>query len=61
MTQKLLQPTTQEVPSDELISLEECKGFVGGFSLPDERVLLLRNSMIGIINSLLNAYLENFE
>lgn len=61
MTQKLLKPTTQEVPSDELISLEECKAFVGEFSLADERVLLLRNSMIGIINSALNAYLENFD
>ena len=61
MTQTLLQVAPQEIPSDELISLEECKKFLGEFNLPDERVLVVRNSVIGLVNTALNVYIENFD
>lgn len=61
MPQKALQLTRIDIPSDELISLEDCKKFVEDYSLSDDRVLSLRNNLIGIVNSVLNAYLETFE
>jgi hypothetical protein len=61
MSQILLQPATQELPSEEIISLEACKKHVEKFQLADERVVEIRNNMIGIVNSILNAYLSNFE
>lgn len=50
----------QEI-APEIITLEECKKLVGSTSLSNERVLAIRNGVIGIVNSVLNAYLENFE
>jgi hypothetical protein len=47
--------------NEELITLEECRKLVGTLPLSDERILAIRNGVIGIVNSVLNAYLERFE
>ena len=49
------------MPSQEVISLEECKKYVEKFSLSDDRILGIRNSMIGMVNNILNTYLDKFE
>ena len=46
---------------DEIISLEECKKYLASYNLTDQRILDIRNNMIGIIDSTLNAYLEGFK
>lgn len=51
-------PGTQ---GDEIISLEECKKYLASYNLTDQRILDIRNNMIGIIDSTLNAYLEGFK
>jgi hypothetical protein len=44
----------------EIISLDECKKYVGDLNLSDQRIIEIRNSVIGIVDSVINAYLENF-
>ncbi len=47
--------------SQEVISLEECKQYMGEFQLPDKRILEIRNNMIGIVDKVIGAYLKDFE
>ncbi len=49
------------LPSKETVSLEECKKYLETFQLTDERIIEIRNSMVGIVDSIINGYLENFE
>lgn len=53
--------TPLELPNDEVISVAECKRFIGKFNLEEARVEEIRNNMIGLINSILNTYIDNFE
>lgn len=53
--------TTKESNSQEIISLEECKQYMAEFQLPDERILEIRNNMIGIVGKVIGAYLKDFE
>ena len=48
-------------PGDEIISLEECKGILEGFELTDERVLQIRNSVVGLVDSFLSAYVAGLK
>lgn len=52
-------PKTQQPAVTEVISLEECKRFIGNFELSDKRILEIRNNLIGIVDSAINTYLEN--
>jgi len=60
-TQKIAPFRAPKSANNEIISLEECKKYIGEFQLSDERILEIRNNMVGIIDSILNAYIENFE
>ena len=53
-------PRSPKAVNQEIISLDECKKYVGGLNLSDQRILEIRNSVIGIVDSVINAYLENF-
>lgn len=44
----------------EIISLEECKDLYAVPGLTDEQLSTIRNSMIGIIDCLINIYLDKF-
>ena len=48
-------------PSEEIISLEECKRYIGEFELSDQRIIKIRNNMVGIVDRILGTYLENFD
>lgn len=50
---------TKKSSTQEIISLEECKQYVGEFQLSDRRIIEIRNNMIGIIDQVINAYLKN--
>lgn len=44
----------------ELVSLEECKRQLAKYNLSDEQVSQLKNSLIGIVDSIINSYLDEF-
>ena len=45
---------------NELVSLEECKRQLAKYNLSDEQVSQLKNSLIGIVDSIINSYLDEF-
>ncbi len=53
--------TPSRVVRVEIISLEECKQYMDKFQLSDERILEIRNNMVGIVDRIFTAYLKNFE
>ncbi|MFA4996435.1 MAG: hypothetical protein WC536_04825 [Patescibacteria group bacterium] len=46
--------------TDKLISLEECKKFIGKYDLSDQKVMLMRNTLIGIADKTISSYLNEF-
>lgn len=46
--------------NDALISLEECKKFLGKYDLSDDQILLIRNSIIGVSDCVINSYIDEF-
>lgn len=46
--------------SDELISLEECKQYIGKFDLSDQSVFEMRNILIGVADKAIGSYLNEF-
>ena len=44
----------------EIVTLEECKQHLGKFNLSDERILEIRNNMVGIVDQILAAYINNY-
>jgi len=45
---------------DEIISDKECKQFFGKFELSDKRMIEIKNNLIGVVNSIVNTYLDDF-
>ena len=65
-----LQPVIQENHSlsrtlnhelDEIITTCECKQFIPNPELSEERINTIKNNLIGIVNSAINVYLEDFK
>lgn len=46
---------------DEVITVEECKQYIGKYELSDERISTIKNNLIGIVDTVLNTYLEEFK
>lgn len=53
--------SSYESDNDEIISNEECKKYLGKYNLTDERILKIKDNLIGIVDSILNTYLEEFK
>ena len=51
--------TQKSVPND-IISVAECKEYLGNQELPDKKVTDIKNNLIGIVNSVINSYLDDF-
>jgi hypothetical protein len=45
----------------ELLSLEECKEHLGKYNLSDQEILNIRDNLTGIVDSIINSYLDNFK
>ncbi len=45
---------------DEIISTEECKKYLGKFDLTDQRIIEIKNSLIGLVDGTINSYLDSF-
>jgi hypothetical protein len=53
--------STSIINGDSIIPLEECKKLLGDYNLSDQRILNIRNNLIGIVDSVLNTYFEGFK
>lgn len=47
--------------SSEMVSFDECKKKLDKFNLNDEEIRKIRNGLIGITNSVINSYLDEFD
>jgi|GEM_PF-925437 len=45
---------------DEIIPLKECKKYLQKYNLSDERIREIRNSLIGLVDGIINSYLDSF-
>ncbi len=45
----------------ELLSIEECKKQLKKYNLSDEQILQLKNGLIGIVDSIINSYINEFD
>lgn len=45
---------------NEVITIEECKQYFGKFELSDQRITDIKNNLVGIVDSVINSYLDNF-
>jgi len=46
---------------NEIITNEECKKCLGKYDLTDQRISVIKDNLIGIVDSILNTYLEEFK
>jgi len=51
---------TQKPAFDDIISVAECKEYLGNQELSDKKVTDIKNNLIGIIDSVINSYLDDF-
>ena len=45
-------------PDEAVISVDECKELLRKYDLSDEQLLLIRNTIIGITDSVINCYID---
>jgi len=46
--------------SKEVVTLEECQQHLARFELDDERILEIRNNLVGIVDRIVSAYLRDY-
>lgn len=46
---------------NEIISIQECQNYLKKYNLSDQRVTTIKDSLIGIVNSAIDSYLEEFK
>jgi hypothetical protein len=51
---------TQKPVLNDIISVAECKEYLGNCELTDNKVNDIKNNLIGIIDSVINSYLDGF-
>jgi hypothetical protein len=54
-------PRVPRKPKTDVITLDECKKYLEEYHLSDDRIMEIRNNLTGIVDSLLNAYIEQIE
>jgi hypothetical protein len=52
--------STHESTDNEVVSIEECKQYFQKFNLTDKRIIDIKNNLIGIVNGIINSYLDDF-
>jgi hypothetical protein len=58
-SQTLQIAATSQIEDKEMISVEECKEYLGKYQLSDQRIAEIRDSIVGIVDHLLNSYLDD--
>lgn len=51
----------QEPAFDDIISVAECKKYFSEQALSDEKIIDMKNNLVGIVNSVISYYLESFK
>lgn len=46
---------------DSLITEEECQQYLAKYNLSKEQIADIKNSVIGIVNTIITGYLERFD
>ena len=60
-TRKAKAAAASEIIDDPIITTKECQGYLEKYGLDDQRITTFRNSLVGIVDSILNSYIEEFE
>jgi hypothetical protein len=58
-SQTLQVEATSQTEDTEIISVEECKKYLGKYQLSDKRIVEIRDNITGIVDNLLNSYLKD--
>lgn len=58
-SQTLQVQATSQIEDTEIISVEECKKYLGKYQLSDQRIAEIRDGITGIVDNLLNSYLKD--
>lgn len=58
-SQTLQVEATNQGEDAEIISVEECKKYLGKYQLSDQRIAEIRDNITGIVDNLLNSYLKD--
>ena len=45
---------------DEIVSFEECKKYFDKYNLDDQRIVEIKNNLVGIVDKIMNSYMDNF-
>ena len=51
---------SSESTNSEVLALDECRKQLDKFNLSDEKILDIRNYLIGVVDKSINSYLDNF-
>jgi len=46
---------------EEVISLSECRKYCKRLAISDQRMIEISNSLVGIVDSIINSYLEGLQ
>ncbi|MEI6040169.1 MAG: hypothetical protein WCP93_02365 [Candidatus Berkelbacteria bacterium] len=52
--------STPKSAIDEIVSFDECKKHFEKYDLDDKRVIEIKNNLVGIVNTIIDSYLEDF-
>ena len=50
----------QKPTDNEIISLQECRDYFKSISVPESMIKIVRNNLVGVVDSVINTYLEEF-
>ena len=56
-----IEPTYFDCSNSDIISDEECRSFLIKYDFSDQRISEIKDSLIGIVDSIFNSYLEEFK
>ena len=51
---------TRKSADNDIISLKECRAYFKDSDVSDSMVKTMRNNLVGIVDSVINTYLEEF-
>jgi hypothetical protein len=52
--------STPKSATNEVVSFEECKKYFDKYNLDDQRITEIKNNLVGIVDKIMNSYLDNF-
>lgn len=53
--------SNDDCTDEEAILNKECRKYLGKYNLSGQKILKIKDSLIGIVDSILNSYLEGFK